>query len=400
VGEKIIPFGCNLEAQGATSCGVRIPQPDGYLARPCELGYRFGANDTEPNARLIFSVFLRIPEDYLGVEQSICNHACQFCHSHFFTQHSRGMFYTIDQLVAGVLNYAFRVTVIEPRERATFFHSGDLCRHGGSCVLHGIRSPTCPGILAREQVLISPMGFGPARNIASFTGGDLLCRPRFLARVTRQIRDTLTGIKNTHDEILNIIRQDPAWDERRATLFEDLSRLKKPETFYHLVETNGFGCTNLNLDILKNEGSIDTMCVTVKAADPKIYRQLAGTTAGDLEQCVYAITGAKHRGFLTEAATILIPKWVEADQIGIIARRIAESAGSDVPFTIIAFRPSCQMNAPQHPDAKPPTQAEMLAAFEHASDYLDQVKIANTSLFTTSEDDKGRLEAIVGRRLV
>ncbi len=244
------------------------------------------------------------------------------------------------------------------------------------------------------------MGFGPARNIASFTGGDLLCRPRFLARVTRQIRDTLTGIKNTHDEILNIIRQDPAWDERRATLFEDLSRLKKPETFYHLVETNGFGCTNLNLDILKNKGSIDTMCVTVKAADPKIYRQLAGTTAGGLEQCVHAITGAKHRGFLTEAATILIPKWVEADQIGIIARRIAESAGSDVPFTIIAFRPSCQINAPKHPDAKPPTQAEMLAAFEHASDYLDQVKIANTSLFTTSEDDKGRLEAIVGRRLV
>ena len=43
---------------------------------------------------------------------------------------------------------------------------------------------------------------------------------------------------------------------------------------------------------------------------------------------------------------------------------------------------------------------EMLAAFEHASDYLDQVKIANTSLFTTSEEEKGRLEAIVGRRLV
>ncbi len=389
-----------MESQGAQSCGIRISQPDGSTARPCELGYRFVGNPPEPGGRLIFSIFLRIPEDYLGVEQSMCNHFCQFCHSHFFTQQPRGKFYTVEQLAAGVLNYAFRVTVIEPRERATFFHSGELCRHGGSCVLQGIRSPTCPGILAREQVLISPMGFGPARNIASFTGGDLLCRPRFLAQVTSQIRAILHKITGTPDELLNIIRRDPAWEERRAKIFEDLSRLKKPETFYHLVETNGFGCTAQNLDILKDEGAIDTMCVTIKAADRKTYRHLTGTPVGDPETSFRAIAGIKKRGFLTESAIVLIPGWVEADQIGVISRRIAEIAGSDVPLTIIGFRPSCQMQAPHDSSARPPTQAEMLAAFEHASDYLDHVKIANTSLFTSSEEEKGRLEAIVGRRLV
>jgi len=37
-----------MEAQGAPSCGVCLPRPDGSLARPCELGHRFSENDTEP----------------------------------------------------------------------------------------------------------------------------------------------------------------------------------------------------------------------------------------------------------------------------------------------------------------------------------------------------------------
>jgi len=51
------------------------------------------------------------------------------------------------------------------------------------------RSPFCPGVLEPEQVIPSPQGWGPARNIIGFTGGDLTCQPEFYCLASEEIKE-------------------------------------------------------------------------------------------------------------------------------------------------------------------------------------------------------------------
>ncbi|MBW1692121.1 MAG: hypothetical protein JRJ70_15515 [Deltaproteobacteria bacterium] len=51
-----------------------------------------------------------------------------------------------------------------------------------------MRSPYCPGVLEPSQVLLSPRGWGPARNIVGFTGGDLACQPEFYCQAAEAIK--------------------------------------------------------------------------------------------------------------------------------------------------------------------------------------------------------------------
>ncbi|RLI87278.1 MAG: hypothetical protein DRO98_04330 [Archaeoglobales archaeon] len=62
-----------------------------------------------------------------------------------------------------------------------------------------------------------PQGFGPARNIVAFTGGDLACHPEFYAKSTEKIKEL---------------------DIDLCVLFE----------------TNGYGLTPKNLDLFKKAG--------------------------------------------------------------------------------------------------------------------------------------------------
>jgi hypothetical protein len=85
--------------------------------------------------------------------------------------------------------YREDVTVIEPKEAATSWHAHRLCRHCGSCVLYGTRPEGCPAKLRPDQVVLGPQGFGPARNIVAFTGGDILCKPEFYIEAAQKIKE-------------------------------------------------------------------------------------------------------------------------------------------------------------------------------------------------------------------
>ncbi|MEM2733982.1 MAG: hypothetical protein QXJ19_04385 [Candidatus Bathyarchaeia archaeon] len=66
----------------------------------------------------------------------------------------------------------------EPRSNVTSWHAYELCRGCGSCILFGKRSKYCPGKLRLNQLTLpDDLTWSPARNIISFTGGDLACNP-------------------------------------------------------------------------------------------------------------------------------------------------------------------------------------------------------------------------------
>jgi len=126
----------------------------------CKVGLRDGK-------RLIHDAHLSRPEHYYSVYQSCCNWECLFCHSWRFTQRPVGTWWGPEDFVRHALEYRETVTVWEPRSRATSFHATDLCLGCGRCVTLGERPEWCPGELDPDQVVPSPQGWGPARNVAA-----------------------------------------------------------------------------------------------------------------------------------------------------------------------------------------------------------------------------------------
>jgi len=69
----------------------------------------------------------------------------------------RGEKYIIRSIPAGlILNQAIAyeksVTLYEPRYKATAWHAHDTCRCCGSCILHGKKSSTCPGVFDPDAI--------------------------------------------------------------------------------------------------------------------------------------------------------------------------------------------------------------------------------------------------------
>ena len=226
-------FKCRLKEQGLStgSCAVDVK---GKSQLACRATLKTENNRT---SRLITSVHLSRPENYLSIYQSGCNFSCRKCHSWEFTKAKHGSWYTPQDILKEARVYARLVTLEEPRYMATAWHSHDSCRCCGSCVLHGRHSPTCPGVLDPKSVLLSPQGFGPARNIVAFTGGDIMCCPEFYGECTRLIKD------NTN--------------------------------LWVLLETNGYGLTLQNLDYLQTS-EVDAFWLDIKAYDPKKHKWLTG----------------------------------------------------------------------------------------------------------------------------
>lgn len=264
-------------------------------------------------------------------------------------------------------DYEKQITVWEPKERATSFHALNLCRCCGTCVelvyitpevggnipiLHllptGKRSKFCPGKLRPEQIVLSPQGFGPARNIIAFTGGDLACQPEFYSLCAEKIKE------------LN-------------------SRL------WVLFETNGYGLTPQNLNLFKNSG-IDAYWLDIKAYDEEVHRRLTGVTNKWVLKLPEEIL---KRDFTLEVLSLYIPGWVEEDQLGEIAALLA-SVDKKIPFTILAFFPEYQMK-----DVPSPTLNQMLSAYEVAkSTGLKQIRLANLGVFVKTEEDYEKLAAL------
>jgi pyruvate formate lyase activating enzyme len=326
---------CNLVRQGYSQ-GACTVVAEGRECPACAVTL----DENRGPARLTRSLHLSRPENYFSIYQSGCNLSCRKCHSWEFSQHAAGSWYTPPQILEQCVVYDSAVTLIEPREKATSFHAADTCRCCGGC-LAGRRPPDCPGVLEPDQILLSPQGFGPARNIVGFTGGDLTCRPLFYCRCTQLIK------ANTR--------------------------------LWVLIETNGVGLTDANLNALSKSG-VDSFWLDIKAFDNAAHEWLTGVPAD-------RILGLPERilqhGFVLEVLSLYIPGVVEADQLKEIARRLVE-VDPALPFTLLAFFPQYKMRA-----CREPTFEEMKRAYLQCKETgLRSIRVGNAALFARTPEQR------------
>ncbi len=268
------------------------------------------------------------PEHYFSIYQSGCNLSCKKCHSHEFSQVANGNWFSPENILDMAKNYEMLVTYIEDKERVTSYHGIDLCRCCGRCVTD-LRPESCPNVLDPTQIILSPQGWGPARNIVGFTGGDLTCCPEFYAECTKLI--------------------------------------KEETNLYVLIETNGYGLTPENLEILKKAG-VDSFWLDIKAFDDKIHKELTGASN---ERILQLPQEMKDFGFCLEILSLYIPNWVETNQIRKIAQLVAK-VDSEIPFTILAYFPAYKMTV------RSPTLEEMADAYDAAKRAgLQNVRMGN-----------------------
>lgn len=328
------------------SCMVKLP--NGSQLSACKATLK---KEGDLYYRLIKSAHLSRPEDYFSIYQSGCNHSCLKCHSWRFSKIYNGFFLSTLEIAELCADYESTVTVREPRERATMWHATDLCHHCGSCVTRGTRSFLCPNKLSPGQIVLSPQGYGPARNIVAFTGGDVACNADFYAQATEKIKQACKNI-------------------------------------WVLLETNGYGLTPENLDLLAAAG-LDSFWLDIKAYDEVIYKKLCGTSNKWILKAPEEII---NRGFTLEVLSLFIPNWVEEDQLVKIARLLC-SVDPEIPFTLLAFFPEYKLHA-----NRSPSLMEMLKAYLAVKEVgLKKVKLANCHVFARTDKDWETLIAIVGR---
>jgi pyruvate-formate lyase-activating enzyme len=337
---------CALIKQGYKP-GSCLVETGGKRLLSCEATLRFRQGQWQ---RLITSMHLSRPENYLSIYQSGCNLSCRKCHSWHFSKQATGQWLGPDDIKEVAKNYETQVTLVEPRERSTAWHAHESCHCCGACILTGVPSPGCPGVLQPGEITISPQGFGPARNIVGFTGGDITCRPDYYARCAQLIKE------NT--------------------------------SLWVLIETNGYGLTPDHVDRLQESG-VDSFWLDIKAEDSERHRWLTGC---DNARILQVPAEMLERNFVLEVLSLYIPGVVEAEELGRIAARLA-SMDSLIPFTILAFFPEHRMQ-----DFRTPTVAEMVRAYENAKTAgLTQVRLGNLGVFARSDEDYRLLQAHVDR---
>jgi pyruvate-formate lyase-activating enzyme len=299
--------------------------------------------------RLISAVHLSRPENYLSIYQSGCNFSCRKCHSWYFSKRAEGEWYTPEKILQACIKYDQQVTLQEPRKKATAYHAHDTCRCCGSCVLDHKRSSLCPGILDRSAITLSPQGFGPVRNIVAFTGGDLTCKPDFYARCSE--------------------------------------RIKTDTKLWLLIETNGYGLTPRNLDLLQ-KGGVDAFWLDIKAYQEDVHRWLTGCSNREILRLPEEML---RRNFTVEVLSLFLPGIVETDQIQAIANLLAK-IDAEIPFTILAFFPECRMMKNRAPNLQ-----EMVEAFAAVkATGLKNIRLGNTGIFAPKEEDYQLLLEEVG----
>lgn len=299
--------------------------------------------------RLISAAHLSRPENYLSIYQSGCNFSCRKCHSWSFTKKAQGEWWSAADVLKACKEYEREVTIQEPRERATAFHAHESCRCCGACVMQGKRSSLCPRVIQKKDIVLSPQGWGPARNIVAFTGGDLTCCPEFYAECSRLIKSE-TGLRI-------------------------------------LIETNGYGLTPQNLDALQEAG-VDSFWLDLKAYDGTDHKWLTGCFNRNILKLPEEIL---KRGFVLEVLSLYIPNLVETPQLKKIARLLYD-VDPEIPFTVLAFFPEFQMKRYRNPKV-----SEMITAYQEVKAVgLVNVRLGNTGIFISSEEDHHLLKEKVG----
>lgn len=329
---------CQLIEQGIPPGNCLTLTPTGKRELACKVTLRSKNSSYE---RLIKSIHLSRPEDYLSIYQSGCNHDCLKCHSAEFSKQVNGEWISIEELARITEEYLKFVTVEEPRSRATMWHAEDLCIHCGSCVLYGTRSKFCPRKLKPSQIVLSPQGFGPARNIVAFTGGDLTCNPEYYALATEHIKNA------TNNKL------------------------------WVLIETNGYALTKKNLEILR-DGGVDAFWLDIKAYDEKTYKKLCGTSNKTVLESLPLMVDMN---FTVEVLTLYIPSLVETDQHQQIAHLISDVDPS-IPTTLLAFFPAYKLK-----DLRSPTFEEMMQSYwAMKNEGLKNIRLGNIGMFVKNEE--------------
>ena len=329
---------CQLKKQNIARGSCLTSTSDNKKRLACEVTIRRNNDQFE---RLIKSKHLSRPEDYFSVYQSGCNHDCLKCHSADFSKYVNGTWLSTDELADIAKEYLSYVTIFEPKERVTMWHAEDLCYHCGSCVLSGMQSETCPKKITTNQIVLSPQGFGPARNILAFTGGDLTCIPEYYAEAATKIKE------------------------------------KTENKIHVLVESNGYALTKENLLILK-KGGVDAFWLDIKAYDKSIYRKLCGTSNETVLQSLELIVDMD---FTVEVLTLFIPGMVETDQHKQIAKLVS-NINHEIPITILAFFPSYKLN-----HIRKPTYDEMMSSYETMkSEGLTNIRLGNIGVFARTNE--------------
>ena len=336
---------CNLIKQGFPQ-GSCLVEADQKKVLACEATLRQTGDGPE---RLISAVHLSRPENYLSIYQSGCNFSCRKCHSWSFTKTAKGDWWSPSNVLKACKEYARGVTLREPRSRATAYHGLDSCRCCGACVMHGKRSPLCPKVIRKKEILLSPQGWGPARNIVAFTGGDLTCCPEF---------------------------------------YVDSTRLIKAETdLWVLIETNGYGLTPQTLDLLREAG-VDSFWLDIKALDEGDHKWLTGCFNRNILRLPEEIVKRK---FVLEVLSLYIPGLVETPQLKKIGQLLFD-VNPEIPFTILAFFPEYQMKRYRSPKV-----LEMIEAYLAVrATGLSNVRLGNTGLFASTGEDYHLLKEELG----
>jgi pyruvate-formate lyase-activating enzyme len=204
--------------------------------------------------------------------------------------------------------------------------------------------------LQPDTILLSPQGFGPARNIVAFTGGDLTCRPQFYGECARLIK----------------------------------ARTK----LWLLIETNGYGLTPKNLDYFKDVG-VDAFWLDIKAHDPEKHQWLTGCSNEHILKLPEEII---KRGFTLEILSLYIPDVVETDQLVKIAGIIKE-VDANILFTILAFFPEYEMK-----QFRSPSVLDMVTAYQEVKALgLMNIRLGNLGVFAGTLKERLYLAAHVPR---
>ncbi|MFX0034782.1 MAG: radical SAM protein [Candidatus Hermodarchaeota archaeon] len=339
---------CNMIKQGYQKGACETTLKDNLKKPACQATLRYIKNQYH---RVISAMHLSRPEDYFSIYQSGCNHNCLKCHSWEFSKHFNGKWYSTDDIAENCKKYAEYITVLEPRERALMYYANDLCKHCGSCIIFNKRSPLCPNKVSRDKIVFGPQGFGPARNIVAFTGGDIACQANFYAEATKKIKD-------------------------------------RCDNLHVLLETNGFGLTPKNLDLLQKAG-LDSFWLDIKAFDEDKYRRLCGTSNKTVLNSPKEII---RRNFVLEILTVYIPNFIEMDQFEKIAQLIME-IDENIPFHILAFFPQYKLHLYRSPNLD-----EIIETFKTVKEIgLKEIQLGNIGVFAKTDEEIKKLIKIVGK---
>jgi pyruvate formate lyase activating enzyme len=154
--------------------------------------------------------------------------------------------------------------------------------------------------------------------------------------------------------------------------------IKAQTRLWVLLETNGYGLTPRNLDLLADSG-IDAFWLDIKAYDPEKHKWLTGC---DNDHILRLPEQMIRRGFVLEVLSLFIPELVETGELTEIARRLKD-VDPAIPFTLLAFFPEHRMKS-----YRSPTVVEMVEAYQAVRSIgLESVRLGNVGIFARTQRD-------------